>query len=304
MNEHLISSLVRVLGQDRGALLIASSDMSHYYNYAKALEMDGKVLKALERLSVMDVEALLRSGESELCGAFPVLVTLEAARRVGANQGVLFKYANSGDVLPSKDSVVGYPSMGLYQASLTEEDKRALLKLARDVVVGRVKEGRMINFDTDNPRLVADAAVFVTIKRFGMLRGCIGHSRSFMPLYKSVIKNAEAACSSDYRFKPMTPDELSDFELEISVLTPLVPIKGIDEIVMGRHGLYLELENNHAIFLPQVPGEAGWDKAEYLRQLALKAGLPEDAWKEAALYRFEAVVFSEREMGMLPAGQR
>jgi AmmeMemoRadiSam system protein B/AmmeMemoRadiSam system protein A len=296
MNEHLVMKLTETLAENRNALIIASTDMSHYYNYTTALEMDGKMIKALERISVIEVESLIRGGEGELCGAYPVLVTLEAARRLGANQSALYKYANSGDVLPSKDSVVGYSSMGFYKAGLTGEDKRELIALARQAVVNRVKEGKLTTFETENPRLKADGAVFVTIKRNGMLRGCIGHARAFVPLYKSVIKNAEAACVNDRRFKPMTTDELDDMEIEISVLSPLVPIKGIDEIEMGRHGLYLMVDNKHALFLPQVPVEAGWDRTEYLRQLAMKAGLKPDAWKGGALYKFEAEVFNDKDV--------
>jgi AmmeMemoRadiSam system protein A len=298
MNEHLITKLVEILAGNRNAIIIVSTDMSHYYDYTTAIQMDGKMIKALERLSLMEVESLIRSGEGELCGVYPMFVTLEATRRLGANQSALFKYANSGDVMQSKEGVVGYSSMGFYKTALTAEDKMELLALARKVIVSRVKEGKLTPFETENPRLKADGAVFVTIKRQGMLRGCIGHARAFVPLYKSVIKNAERACVKDRRFRPMTPDELHDMELEISVLSPLVPLKSIDEIEMGRHGLSLVVDNNQAIFLPQVPLEAGWNKMEYLRQLAMKAGLEPDAWKNGVLFKFEAEVFSEKEFNL------
>ena len=108
--DHLIDTLSEML--DEKTLIIASTDLSHYHDYSSATAMDGKIVSAIERLSAGDTARLLQSGQSELCGVYPVLITMEIARRAGADYGTLFKYANSGDVTSEKEKVVGYSSIG------------------------------------------------------------------------------------------------------------------------------------------------------------------------------------------------
>ena len=161
--------------------------------------MDSKVIEAIEKLSAVETERLLRTGKGELCGGYPVLITLEVAKRAGANMGVLYNYANSGDVTGDKDRVVGYASMGLYHSQLTGEEKQELLHLARNAIAEHITKGNIFEKEVTNPKLKAAGAVFVTINKKGHLRGCIGHIQPIMPLYQSVINNAIAACSSDPR---------------------------------------------------------------------------------------------------------
>jgi len=251
--EHLTSRLAEIL--DDNTLLVVSTDLSHYHDYLVAKEMDSKVIAAIERLSVIDIERLLRTGEAELCGGYPVLIALEVARRGGANTGVLFKYANSGDVTGDRGKVVGYASIGIYRSPLTGEEKKELLSLARNAITEYVTNGKVIEAEMKNPKLKADGAVFVTIKRNGSLRGCIGHVQPVMPLYQSVIKNAVAACSSDHRFPPMKKDELKDMDIEISILSPLEPLKDVKNIQIGRHGLVIVKGMQSGLLLPQVAQE-------------------------------------------------
>ena len=90
-----------------------------------------------------------------------------------------------------------------------------------------------------NPQFKADGAVFVTIKKNGALRGCIGHVQPVMSLSQSVIKNAIAASSSDQRFQPLKKEELKDIEVEVSILSPLLPLKDTENIQVGKHGLVI-----------------------------------------------------------------
>ncbi len=286
--EHLISRLTEMV--DEKTLLLASTDLSHYHDYLKAKEMDGKIIAALERLSILDTEKLLRNGEAELCGAFPVLITMEVSRRVGANMGVLFKYANSGDVTDDKDRVVGYASLGLYNNPLTEGEKKELLELAKDTITGYVTNGKVPELEINNPKLKAEGAVFVTIKMNGLLRGCIGHIQPVIPLYQSVIRNAVAACSSDPRFPPMKEEELKHMDVEISILSPLRLLKDVKNIQLGKHGLFLVKGLRSGLLLPQVATELGWNRDTFLEQVCAKAGLPKDAWKDAELYAFTAEI--------------
>jgi len=286
--EHLISRLTEMV--DENTLLLASTDLSHYHDYLKAKEMDGKIIAALERLSILDTEKLLRNGEAELCGAFPVLITMEVSRRVGANMGVLFKYANSGDVTDDKDRVVGYASLGLYNNPITEGEKKELLELAKDTITGYVTNGKVPELEINNPKLKADGAVFVTIKMNGLLRGCIGHIQPVIPLYQSVIRNAVAACSSDPRFPPMKEEDLKHMDVEISILSPLRPLKDVKNIQLGKHGLFIVKGMQSGLLLPQVATELGWNRDTFLEQVCAKAGLPKDAWKDAELYAFTAEI--------------
>ncbi|MEW6417475.1 MAG: AmmeMemoRadiSam system protein B [Nitrospirota bacterium] len=286
--EHLTLRLSEIL--DENTLLVVSTDLSHYHDYSTAKEMDGKAIASVERLSVMDTERLLRTGEAELCGGYPVLIATEAVRRAGANMGVLLKYANSGDVTNDRNRVVGYASIGLYKSLLTEKEKKELLGLARNTITEYVTNGKVSEIEMKNPKLKADGAVFVTIKRNGLLRGCIGHIQPIMPLYQSVIKNAVAACSSDLRFTPMKKDELNDMDVEVSVLSPLEPLKDVKNVQVGKHGLVIVKGMQSGLLLPQVAQELGWDRGTFLEQICAKAGLPRGAWKDADLYTFTAEI--------------
>ncbi|MEW6569867.1 MAG: AmmeMemoRadiSam system protein B [Nitrospirota bacterium] len=286
--EHLSEVLSDLL--DEKTLLVASTDLSHYHEYSKAKDMDAKIVASIERLSLSETERLLRSGDAELCGAFPVLITMEAARRCGANLGILFKYANSGDVTEEKSKVVGYASIGFFRTSLLEEEKRELLSIARNAIHGFVTKGKNVEIDMKNLKLNTDGAAFVTIKKNGSLRGCIGHVHPVMPLYQSVIKNAVSACSSDPRFPPVKPDELKDIDIEISLLSPLRKLNDVKEIQIGRHGLVIRKGLRQGILLPQVAKENGWDRDTFLEQLCAKAGLQREAWRDAELYLFTAEI--------------
>jgi hypothetical protein len=286
--EHLISKLTTIL--DEKTLLIASTDLSHYHDYSTAKDMDSKVIAAIERLSASDTLDLLRTGKSELCGGFPVIIVLETARRSGANLGVVFKYANSGDVTGDKERVVGYASVGLYKSPFTEGEKKELLALARNAITGYVINGKAPEVEIKNPKFKTDGAVFVTIKENGSLRGCIGHIQAVMPLYQSIIKNAVAACSSDPRFPRMKKEELKDMEIEISILSPFVPLKDVKDIQVGKHGLYIMKGMQSGLLLPQVATEFGWDRNAFLEHVCMKAGLSKDAWKDAEIYTFTAEI--------------
>lgn len=286
--EHLVLKLPEIL--DDETLLVASTDLSHFHDYSTAKEMDSKVIGAIKTLSAVEIERLMRTGTGELCGGYPVLITLEVAKRAGANMGVLFNYANSGDVTGDKDRVVGYASMGLYHSQLTEQEKRELLDLARNAITEYITKGNVPEKEIANPKLKAEGAVFVTINKKGHLRGCIGHIQPIMPLYQSVIKNAVAACSSDPRFPPMKEEELKDIDIEISILSPLKPLKDVETIQIGKHGLFIVKGARRGLLLPQVATEYGWDRETFLQQICSKAGLQKDAWKTADLYTFTAEI--------------
>jgi AmmeMemoRadiSam system protein A len=138
--------------------------------------------------------------------------------------------------------------------------------------------------------------VFVTLKKKGALRGCIGSILPSEPLVQAVQNKAIQAAKDDPRFHQVYADELKEIKIEISVLSPIKRIKNADEIVMGRDGVIIVRGDRSGVFLPQVAQETGWTKERFMSELcSQKAGLPEDAWKDAAteLYTFTVYVFGE-----------
>lgn len=177
---------------------------------------------------------------------------------------------------------------------LTDAQKRALVNLARRSVVSEVthQPPEPVRLDVDLP---AASGVFVTIKRRGELRGCLGTLQCRDGLAEEVARCAADAASEDPRFPPVDPDELRELVIEVSVLGPLEPIAPDPaHVVVGRHGLVAEQGVRRGLLLPQVATEWDWTAEQFLRQTCLKAGLPGDAWQTGArIFRFEAEVFGE-----------
>lgn len=181
---------------------------------------------------------------------------------------------------------------------LSPASRRALLDLARAAVAARVS-GRPAPAldDEDLPDLKAGA--FVTLRRGGQLRGCIGHIEADRPVAEVVARVAASAATEDPRFGSVLPAELWDLDVEVSVLGPLERIDPLDAaaIEIGRHGLVIEQGRHRGLLLPQVATEWGWDRETFLSHLCAKAVLPPDAWhRGATVYRFEAHVFSESQV--------
>jgi AmmeMemoRadiSam system protein A len=179
---------------------------------------------------------------------------------------------------------------------LSDEQKAALLGIARAAVVAQVT-GRLPYVPEAGAITFPPAeGTFVTVKRRGELRGCLGTLRCDLGLADEVARCAADAASTDPRFPAVGPDELSSLSLEVSVLGPLETIdpSGDGTIDIGRHGLVVEQGRRRGLLLPQVATEWGWTVEQFLRQTCVKAGLAPDAWRHGArVYRFEAEVFGE-----------
>jgi AmmeMemoRadiSam system protein A len=175
----------------------------------------------------------------------------------------------------------------------SDADRGLLLAIARDAIVAHVTGTRAsapAGETIDRP-----GGAFVTIHRYGELRGCIGHIEADEPLGRVVARCAVAACSLDPRFPALTAEELPYIDIELSLLTPLEPITDAAAIEIGRHGLVVEQDSRRGLLLPQVAVEWKWDAESFLAHTCHKAGLPRDAWKQGArLWRFEAEVFGEK----------
>jgi AmmeMemoRadiSam system protein A len=176
---------------------------------------------------------------------------------------------------------------------LDEEQRRHLMALARASIEAQVRGGARVDA---GPMPLPDASgVFVTIKQRGQLRGCLGTLQNRAGLAAEVIRCAADSASEDPRFPPVTPADLPELSLEISVLGPLEAIEPRpDAFTIGVHGLVVEQGFHRGLLLPQVATEWGWGGEQFLRQTCVKAGLPPDAWQNGArLFRFAAEVFGD-----------
>jgi len=143
-----------------------------------------------------------------------------------------------------------------------------------------------------NPSLLAPGAAFVTLKRGGQLRGCIGQMVAREPLYLAVADCAIAAATRDPRFDSISEEELSDVRIDISVLSPLETVADLSVIEIGTHGLYIEKSGHHGVLLPHIALELGLDREQFLNLTCRKAGLAPDAWKQGAVIKvFSAQIF-------------
>lgn len=176
---------------------------------------------------------------------------------------------------------------------LTDEEREELLRIARRAATTWLREGRVPEESPASEKLNAPGAAFVTLTEGGRLRGCIGYTEARAPLYRTVQECAVASATEDSRFLPVTAAEIGTVRIEISVLTPLLPILP-EEVDVGVHGLLVRRGGHRGLLLPQVPAEHGWDRETFLAQVCLKAGLPRDAWRKGAeLFSFMAEVFGE-----------
>jgi AmmeMemoRadiSam system protein A len=188
---------------------------------------------------------------------------------------------------------------------LTEEHRKILLRLARQAleegVCGAVEPKELPD---PPPSLLEPRGVFVTLRKHGELRGCIGHVETSAPLYQTVQECAVAAALSDPRFRPVTPDEAPSLHIEISVLSTPAEIAA-HQIVIGEHGLIITQGWRRGLLLPQVPVTWNWDREQFLEQTCLKAGLPIDAWKKGArIEAFTAEVFEEPPESTVPSASQ
>lgn len=179
------------------------------------------------------------------------------------------------------------------EAEYSREERRLLLRLAHESVAAHLAR-RTVDVTPPSPHLAERRGAFTTIHLGEQLRGCIGYVFPAASLYQTIAETAAAAAFEDPRFVPVTAAELPRLKFEISILSPLQPISP-DAVEVGRHGLVVSMGPRRGLLLPQVPGEYGWDREDFLSQTCVKAGLAPDAWKRGAkLEAFTAEVFGEK----------
>lgn len=301
--EVLAALLGELIAKRNAVLIVASTDLSHYHSYAEANLMDKKTLDYLEKLDYQGLWNKCSIRENEMCGLGPVLTVLIYAKEIEAQLKIL-KYANSGDTTGDyARGVVGYASVVVCKEKdnskgekmLSKEQRKTLLKIARDSMENYVKTKKRVSFKVEDPELKRNQGAFVTLTLAGDLRGCIGRIVSDMPLYQAVADMAIEAAVGDPRFPPVSADELKDIKIDISALSALEEIKDVKKIEVGKHGIIIRRGFYSGLLLPQVATEYGWDRDTFLAHTCQKAGLPPDAWKDKTteILIFSAEVFSE-----------
>lgn len=182
---------------------------------------------------------------------------------------------------------------------LTENEKRELLSLARESIQNRIAPHHISRKPVPSPTesLQINCGAFVSLYVDGKLRGCIGTFSEEELLWKNVKNMALSAAISDNRFKPIEPEELDELKIEINVLTPRERIYDKDELILGKHGIYMTKDLNRGTLLPQVAVTQNWTVDEFLGNCAkYKAGIGYDGWKTADLYTYETYVFNSDEI--------
>lgn len=278
-------------------LIVISSDLSHFHDYDTAKKMDNRTRAMIENFDAENIDT------NDACGALPVAGMLMAAR----NRGMKIKtlgMRNSGDVTGDKSRVVGYGAWAVYDGKASgmggdgEDDFTkatetlirthgpAMLDLCRQSILHGIETGAPLQVAANEvgPALAAPGACFVTLKKAGQLRGCIGSIISHAPLATDLCENAFKAAFRDPRFAGLSRAEIGDdLELSISVLSPPHPFGFADEadfiskLTPFEDGIILSDGNRRGLFLPQV-----WDQLpdpkDFLAHLKRKAGLAMDHW--------------------------
>ncbi len=288
-------------------LIVASSDLSHFHPYDEAVTLDHKSLRATEEWDYFNMSNNFQEQIWEACGGGGIVAAMIAAERLGANRSMVLNYANSGDVTGDKSRVVGYGAVALIQDSaqarskgpefkLSSREKAALMNIAKNSVETAVREGKLFQCSPQGMEALAqERAAFVTLKKKGELRGCIGNIAPRKPLCHMVRDVAALSAMRDNRFQPVTVAELNQLEYEISVLSPLRRVTDWRQISVGRDGLVVRKGETEGLLLPQVAQEFHWDRTTLLNETCLKAGLPARCWQDedTDVFQFTAIVFGQ-----------
>lgn len=300
-------------------LFLISSDFSHYPPYKDAVQNDDMtalsivsgdpqiLLNTLKRNASKQTPGLVTS----MCGWTSGLTLLYLAEGNKQLDIKLIDYANSGDSpVGSKDEVVGYHAIAMIEkklndntkknegtsVSFNESEKDLLFAIARTSIKSKLYLSKIKEPDEKSipEKLIVQMGAFVTLKINGALRGCIGRFTSSDPLYEVVKASAISSAFEDPRFSPLTKDEYEKTDIEITVLGPLKKINNINEIVLGKHGIYIKKDFRSGTMLPQVATENGWTVEQFLGYTSRdKAGIGWDGWKDAELFIYEGIVLEE-----------
>ena len=306
-------------------LFVISTDFSHYPGYEDAVRADALTadaicanvpehfLNTIRRTEAKGIPGLVTC----ICGWTSVLTLLHMTEDLPGIEYHKVQYRNSGDSpYGERDRVVGYYAIVITTKAVTSNDnqsvkessdeefylseleKQALISIARNTLESNTRSSKIPPVERNllTSTLETPCGAFVTLRKKGELRGCIGRFETTEPLWKVVQEMTAAAAVQDYRFDPVDRSELKDIDIEISVLTPLKRINSPDQIRLGIDGIYIRKGSASGTFLPQVAKETNWTLEEFLGHCARdKAGIGWNGWKDAELYTFQALILEEKD---------
>jgi len=282
---------------DDRTLVVASSDLSHYYPYDEARRLDRDCVSAICSLDLRSMES------QQACGRIPIMILMNLARERGWKARLL-DWRNSGDTSgDTSHGVVGYAAIAFYAPfgrQLGDSQRQSLLAIARRALRESVATGAIPGGAPAEPGLDAPRGCFVTLTRGGALRGCIGNLAAQGPLYQAVAQNTRSAALDDPRFQPVSSREVDALRIEVSVLSEAqrLSFSSPDDLLLklqpGVDGVILRIGSRMATYLPQV-WEQLPDKARFMDSLAEKAGCEASAWRlpGASVYLYEVESFKE-----------
>lgn len=277
-----VTALLEAVWGGPETLIVVSTDLSHYLDYAACQRLDASTAEAIERFDDSVI------GSREACGQVPTRGLLRIARQRGMAIERL-DLRNSGDTAGPRDRVVGYGAWALYETEPADDAERTEVEALGPTLIDIVRGAIVIGFHTGqpgqvptgarlHPMLAAHGAVFVTLRRNGQLRGCIGSPMAHRPLVVDIVEHAFNAAFRDPRFPRLHLLELAGLDLSVSVLTPPAAMDFAGEADLlaqlrpGIDGLIIEDAGRRALYLPSVWQEIA-DKRQFLGSLKMKAGL-------------------------------
>lgn len=298
----MLSNAIVNATKGKKLLVVASSDLSHFHSQKEAERLDNVVIDAVSKYDPKLLHEKLSQNSCEACGGAPIITVMLITRKLGATKAKPLRYATSGNTSGDYSQVVGYLAAVFYKEEeievgvalgFSKDEKTKLKEIAQTSIEAAVKGEKLPELKNISGKLMEPYGIFVTIHKHGNLRGCIGRPIGDQPLYISCQQMAKAAALEDPRFSQVIEKELTDLEIEITVLTPLERVKDFNEIVIGRDGLVISKGYHKGLLLPQVAAEYGWTVEEFLEETCGKAGLPPDAYKskDAEIYKFSGEVF-------------
>ena len=297
-------------------LFVISSDFSHYPSYKDAVENDNLTANGIISGNPETFLNTLKKNDSKripglvtsMCGWTSGLTLLYLAEGNKKIDIKLIDYCNSGDSPEAgKNEVVGYNALAMIEKtpanpvsdnsfSFNQKEKKQLFSIVKGTLDSEFDNNKKYVIDEKalSENLKKPMGAFVTLKMNGVLRGCIGRFISSEPLYKVVQASALSSAFEDTRFSPLTKKEYKNTEIEITVIGPLKKINDINEIVLGKDGIYIKKGYRAGTMLPQVATENGWTVEQFLGFTSRdKAGLGWDGWKDAEIFIYEGVVLED-----------
>jgi AmmeMemoRadiSam system protein B/AmmeMemoRadiSam system protein A len=267
----------------KDALIIASSDMTHYESHESALKKDNLAIEPILELDEDELLSRVQKYNITMCGFGPVVSLIAAAKELGAREAKLVKHQTSGDASGDYSSVVGYAGLIIKKAK--DKELPEPVELAKKTIETYITKGKVIAPpDPLPPTFEEQAGVFVSLHKFGNLRGCIG---TFEPAHdniaEEIISNAISAATRDPRFSPVTADELKHLDYKVDVLTKPEAVADVSQLDPSKYGVIVERDYRKGLLLPDLEGV---DTVE--QQIGIcrqKAGIM--PYEKVQLYRFE-----------------